>query len=224
MTPQNALVIGATGGLGAALAAHLRAAGAPVTTLSRREDGLDITDEATVIAAAKHLSDQTFDLILDATGALVVDGVDPERRMRELDPAIMLRSYAVNAVGPAMLLKHFAERLPRRGPAAFATLSARLGSIGDNRLGGWTSYRAAKAGLNQIVRSASVEIARKRPEAVVVALHPGTVETALTRRFARGRFTATPPEAAAQLLGALAGLGPGDTGGFFAYDGQSVPW
>ncbi len=222
--PQTALVVGASGGLGAAIADHLAAAGTAVHRWSRATGGPDITDEASVAQAAAALGPATFDWILVATGVLAVDGHHPERRFAELDPARMAEAYAVNAIGPALLVKHLADRLPRGRPCAFAALSARLGSIGDNRLGGWMAYRAAKAGLNQILRCAAVEVARKRPAAVVVGLHPGTVETPLTRRFARGRFTATPPAAAAQLVGVLAALGPGDTGGVFDYAGAPVPF
>lgn len=224
--PQSALVIGSSGGIGEALCALLESRGCVVTRLSRREHGLDLTDEDTIAAAAARLRDAgaAFDWIFDATGVLAVDGVDPERAFRQLDPAVMLRSFAINAMGPALLLKHFAELLHRGRPVAFATLSARLGSIGDNRLGGWMSYRASKAALNQYVRSAAVEIARRRPEAVVVSLHPGTVETEMSRAYARGRYTASASECAEQLVTVLAALTPAETGGFFAYDGQAIPF
>jgi NAD(P)-dependent dehydrogenase (short-subunit alcohol dehydrogenase family) len=220
---MRALVVGDSGGIGAALAAALRARGAEVTGLSRRRDGLELTDEATVARAAAGL-DGAFELILDATGALEIDGRGPEKALAALDPAAMARQFAVNAIGPALLIKHLHPRLPRPGRGVFATLSARVGSIADNRLGGWISYRAAKAALNQIVRTAAVEIARARPEAVVVALHPGTVATTLTVRYAGAHPTVAPETAAANLLAVLDGLGPADSGGFFAWDGTRVPW
>lgn len=227
--PLRALVVGASGGIGGALAAALQARGVAVTTLSRSTDGLDITQEATVAAAAERLAAAgaaPFDWILSVTGALSVAGADPERAFRELQPDILAQSFAINAVGPAMVMKHFAPLLhpDRTRRTVLAVLSARVGSIGDNHLGGWMSYRAAKAALNQLVRCASIEIARKRPHAVVVALHPGTIETALTRPYARGRYTATPDQAAQDLLGVLDRLTPQDSGGFFAYDGQPIPW
>jgi NAD(P)-dependent dehydrogenase (short-subunit alcohol dehydrogenase family) len=220
---MRALVIGDTGGIGAALAAALRAEGAAVTGLSRRADGLDVTDEARVAAAAARLAGP-FELILDATGALEIDGRGPEKALAQIDPAAMAAQFAVNAIGPALLLKHLHPLMPAEGRAVFATLSARVGSIGDNRLGGWISYRAAKAALNQIVRTAAIEIARKRPEAVVVALHPGTVTTPLTAGRLGRRPAVEPEAAAANLLGVIAGLTPAESGGFFAWDGSAIPW
>ena len=165
-----------------------------------------------------------FDVILDATGALQIDGHGPEKKLAAIDAAAMAAQFAVNAIGPALVLKHHDRLMPRDRRAIFATLSARVGSIGDNRLGGWVSYRAAKAALNQIVRTAAIEIARKRPQAIVVALHPGTVATPLSSPIARGRETHIPDQAASDLLQVLARLTPADSGGFFAYDGQTVPW
>jgi len=220
---MRALVIGDTGGIGAALAAALKGRGAEVTGLSRGRDGLDLTDEPSIAHAAAALSGP-FDLILVATGALEIDGRGPEKSLAALDPAAMAAQFAVNAIGPALLLKHLHPLLPSAGRCAFATLSARVGSIGDNRLGGWVSYRAAKAALNQVVRTAAVEIARKRPEAVVVALHPGTVATPLTRRYLIGRLAVAPDAAAANLIAVIDGLSAADTGGFFAWDGRPIPW
>ncbi|MFN0023367.1 MAG: SDR family NAD(P)-dependent oxidoreductase [Parvularculaceae bacterium] len=216
----SALVIGASGGIGAAIAQKL---GAPAR-LSRREDGLDITDEGSVASAAKDLAGQEFDLIFVATGVLAAEGARPEKSFAEVEPESFARALAVNAIGPALVVKHFAPLLARKGHAVLAFLSARVGSIGDNRLGGWMSYRASKAALNQIVRCASVEIGRTRPGAVVLALHPGTIETALTRDHARGRYTATPDACAGQLLGVCASATPAMSGGFFAYDGAPIVW
>jgi NAD(P)-dependent dehydrogenase (short-subunit alcohol dehydrogenase family) len=220
---MRALVIGSSGGIGAAVAAALTARGAEVAGLSRSGDGLDVTEEASVAAAAaRHPG--PWDLVFDATGALEIGGHGPEKTLAMLDPAAMAAQFAVNAIGPALLLKHFHEALARDGRAVFATLSARVGSIGDNRLGGWISYRASKAALNQIVRTAAVEVRRRRPQAVVVALHPGTVRTGLTERYV-GRHPAVAPEAAAgNLLAVIEGLTPEDSGGFFAWDGARVPW
>jgi NAD(P)-dependent dehydrogenase (short-subunit alcohol dehydrogenase family) len=220
---MRALVVGESGGIGAAVAAALAVRGAAVAGLSRRRDGLELTDEASVARAAAGLAGP-FDLIFDATGALEIDGRGPEKSLAAIDPAAMAAQFSVNAIGPALLLKHLHPLLAARGRCAFATLSARVGSIGDNRLGGWIGYRAAKAALNQIVRTAAIEIARKRPEAVVVALHPGTVATALTARYAGGRPTVAPDAAAANLLAVLDRLTPADSGGFFAWDGAAVPW
>jgi NAD(P)-dependent dehydrogenase (short-subunit alcohol dehydrogenase family) len=149
----------------------------------------------------------------------------PERSWREVDAAAMARAFAVNAIGPALLMKHFLPLLPRRGRSVFATLSARVGSIGDNRLGGWYSYRASKAALNQLVRTASIELRRRAPEAVCVALHPGTVATGLSAPFARAGLEVRSPEvAAADLLRVIGGLTAADSGGFFDHRGVAVPW
>ncbi len=220
---MKALVIGASGGIGAAVAAALAARGAQVVRLSRRGTGLDVTDEASVARAAGSLA-ISFDLIFDATGGLEIDGRGPEKTIAAIDPGAMAAQFALNAIGPALLLKHLHGRLAEDRRAVFATLSARVGSIGDNRLGGWISYRAAKAALNQIVRTASVEVARKRPMAVVVALHPGTVRTSLTAKYAGGHATVSPEAAAGNLLTVIDGLTPADTGGFFAWDGAAIPW
>lgn len=173
-------------------------------------------------AAAFRGARQAFDLVFNATGALTIDGVGPEKTIRALDPGAMLRQFQVNAVGPALLLKHFHTLLPRNRRSVFATLSARVGSISDNRLGGWMSYRAAKAAQNQIVKTAAIEIARSHPMAVVVSLHPGTVDTTLSEPFRRGHASMPPSECAGRLLGVLEQLRPDDSGGFFSHDGSVI--
>ncbi|MHA3976450.1 SDR family NAD(P)-dependent oxidoreductase [Halovulum sp. GXIMD14794] len=214
------LLIGASGGIGRALAKALGTA--QLTTLSRSADGLDLADEASIATAAERI-DGPFDLIFDATGALEIDGHGPEKALSQIDPQAMAAQFALNAIGPALLLKHFGPKLSREGRAVFATLSARVGSIGDNRLGGWISYRASKAALNQIVRTASIEMTRRNKESIVVALHPGTVQTPLTHKYVGEK--ATPPDvAAANLLRVLHALRPQHTGGFFDYAFKEIPW
>jgi len=164
-------------------------------------------------------------LVFDATGFLHGDGMEPEKSWRELDPAHLAHAFAINAIGPALLMKHFLPLLPRERRAVFATLSARVGSIGDNRLGGWYAYRASKAALNQLVRTAAVELRRGRPQAICVALHPGTVDTGLSAPFAKsGLQVQAPAEAAARLLAVIERLGPGDSGEFLPHRGAPVPW
>ena len=224
----RAVVIGASGGIGAAVLTALEADPncSDVLGLSRRKDGLEITDEASVRAAAQRIAGEwgQVDLVFDATGALDIDGRGPEKTIKAIDADVMARQFAVNAIGPALLIKHFAPLLPRDRFCVLATLSARVGSIGDNRLGGWISYRAAKAALNQIVRTASIEIARTHPASVVVALHPGTVETPLTAAHGRHADRSSPGEAAAALLSVIAGLDASRTGSLIAYDGTDIPW
>lgn len=220
---QNALIIGASGGIGRALVSRFAEIGVAVTPLSRSADGLDLTDEASITAAAARIAGP-FDLILDATGALEIDGHGPEKALAQIDPGAMAAQFAVNAIGPALLLKHFAPKLRPDGPAVFASLSARVGSIGDNQLGGWYSYRAAKAALNQILRAASIELKRANRDSIVVALHPGTVATPLTEKYL-GRHRSVPPEEAAEnLVRVVLSLTPAQSGGFFDYAGREIPW
>ncbi len=219
----RALVIGASGGIGSALAAALEETGHEVTRLSRSADGLDITREATIEAALARLNG-TYDRIIVATGALEAAGQPPEKTIRDLKPEALAAQFAVNAIGPALVLKHVWRLIPRDRPSVTAVLSARVGSIGDNRLGGWYSYRSAKAAVNQLVHTAAVELGRSHREAVLVALHPGTVATSFTADYA-GRHTTVPPEeAAANLLAVIDGLAPPDTGRFFDWKGEPVPW
>ena len=220
---ENALVIGASGGIGSALSAGLAAKGVAVTGLSRRDHGFDVTDEASIAAHLGALSGP-FDLVFVATGALVIDGAEPEKSLRTVMPQALADQYALNAIGPLMVMKHALPLLPRKGRSVFAALSARVGSIGDNRLGGWHSYRAAKAGLNQLIHGASIELARTHKEAIAVCLHPGTVETAFTAKYAAAHATVPPAQAAENLIGVIDALTPDQTGGFFDYAGREIPW
>ena len=184
---------------------------------------IELTDEASIAAAASAVSTLApFTRIIDATGALTLAGRGPEKRLADLDAQAMAHAFAVNAIGPALLVKHFANLLPSRGRCVFATLSARVGSIGDNRLGGWYSYRASKAALNQILRCAAIEVARRRPEALLLALHPGTVRTGLSAGFTAPSQGLTPEQSAARLLAVMDGAT--ETGVFLDQDGSTVAW
>eukprot|EP00435_Cladocopium_sp_Y103_P076850 s1_g589.t1 len=164
-------------------------------------------------------------LVIDATGLLHNENLKPEKSLAQLDGDQLAQLFAVNATGPALLLKHFLPILPREGKSVFATLSAKVGSIGDNQLGGWHGYRASKAALNQFVRTAAIELKRRKPEAICVALHPGTVATKLSDPFTNKRANVqTPEESASNLLTVVDGLSPEQSGGFFAYDGMALPW
>jgi NAD(P)-dependent dehydrogenase (short-subunit alcohol dehydrogenase family) len=166
-----------------------------------------------------------FHLMLCATGVLQVDGRPPEKRLAELDGAVLARILAVNAIGPALLLKHFHDLLPTRERAFFALLSARVGSIGDNRKGGWYGYRASKAALNMLLKTAAIEVARRRPLAVLAALHPGTVRSPLSAPIIGDADAQAPAEAARRLLAVLDALpDEGASGRFLAWDGADVPW
>lgn len=219
---MRALVVGASGGIGGALVEALRARG-EVVGLSRSVDGLDVTDEASVARVLGGLAGP-FDLVLVATGALVLDGQGPEKSLKAVTAEGLARAFAVNAIGPALVMKHALRLMPRDRLAKLAVLSARVGSIGDNRLGGWYGYRAAKAALNQLVHTAAIEVARTHPQSVLVALHPGTVETGLAPAQRAGHPAVASGVAAGNLLAVLDRLGPADTGGFFDWKGEVVPW
>ena len=226
-----AVVIGAGGAIGRASAEALRASGRfqAVHALSRRNDPpVDVTDEASIQAAAERVQadGRPVRLVLDCTGFLHDDTHGgPEKSYRRLDPGHMAHAFAVNAIGPALVMKHFLPLLPRQGKAAFATLSAKVGSIGDNGFGGWYSYRASKAALNQLVRTAAIELSRRRGETLCVAIHPGTTDTPLSEPFGKAGLTVrAPEESAARILGVLDRLHAGDSGGFYNHDGSALPW
>ncbi|MGZ0189336.1 MAG: SDR family oxidoreductase [Alphaproteobacteria bacterium] len=225
--PAQAVVIGASGGIGAAVLAALTDHDEYAQSLGLNRSDLDLEDEASIAAAAERVAATPFAtrLVIDATGFLHGGGQAPEKSLRELSLDKLARSFAVNAIGPALLMKHFLPLFPRDGKAVFATLSARVGSIGDNQLGGWYGYRASKAALNQLVRTAAVELRRSRPKAACVALHPGTVATPLSDPFTKSGLNVCAPEAAANdLLNVIDRLTPEMSGGFFDHNGHEIPW
>lgn len=229
MPPSTALVIG-TGGLGSALAQALSAQHSQVLSLGRRSSpAVDYADEASVAHAATWTAAQCghapLRLLVVATGFLHGEAGQPERSWSQLNPAYLGQVFLVNAIGPALVMKHFLPLLPRQGRCAAVFLSAKVGSIGDNGLGGWYGYRAAKAALNQLVKTASIEQARRNREAAIVALHPGTVATPLSEPFSKNGLNVRPPEvAAAEIAQVLQGLGAQDNGRFVDYLGQTLPW
>ncbi len=229
----NALVVGASGAIGGAVAAALEAdpRAGRVERMSRSaEDFAGATDEQGLAATAARLKETAgaLHLVFVATGGLVIGDHRPEKTLDDLAPDRLAAQFALNAVLPALVLKHFHALSPRKERSFFAALSARVGSIGDNRLGGWYGYRAAKAALNQLLHGAAIEIARRRPEAVVAALHPGTVESPLSRPFrpegAARPEVMTPEESAGRLLAVLNGLTPARSGGFWDWRGEEIAW
>lgn len=224
--PFEAVVVGASGGLGGALAERLSRDSrvSRVHRFSRRTPTpLDLADEATIAAAAAGIGEVR--LVIVASGLLHDADLAPEKRLADLKPERLARSFQINAIGPALVLKHFAPKIPRAGKAVLAVLSARVGSISDNRLGGWYGYRASKAAANQLVRTTAVELAARRRDAICVALHPGTVDTPLSAPFQRGvapERLFTPAFAAERLLEVIDGLAPADTGGFIAWDRRAI--
>lgn len=218
---KQALVIGASGGIGAALCTQLEQRGYAVTGLSRAQDGLDVTDEASVAQAFSALSGP-FEVVIVATGTLAAGGA-PEKTLAAIEAQRMLDVYAVNAVGPALVLGQLGRLLPKDTPSFVGVLTARVGSIGDNRMGGWYSYRASKAAANQIVHGAAIELGRRHKEAAIVALHPGTVETKFTANY-KAHAMVPAETAAANLCDVLLSRTPAQSGGFFDYAGEAVPW
>lgn len=246
-----ALITGASSGIGLALCARLleRTSACTVFALARSAEespaleslqarhpgrlhrlAVDLTEAREIDALAERLATEVdrLDLVINAAGLLHdPQGLTPEKSLQQLELSALQRSFALNAFAPALLLRALLPLLRREQPAVYASLSARVGSIGDNRLGGWYSYRAAKAAQNQLLRTASIELRRLAPQLCVVMLHPGTVDTPLSAPFQRGvpadRLFA-PERAADQLLDVLGGLGPGDSGRFIAWDGSDVPW
>ncbi len=233
----SAVVVGASGGIGAALVAALLEDQAfdTVFALSRRftagRNGrlyrlpADVTDETSIADAAAQLATPVR-LIIVATGTLHNGRLQPEKTYRALDTAALMESYRVNVIGPALVAKHMLPLLNPKGRSVFAALSARVGSIGDNRAGGWHSYRASKAALNMIIRNLAIETGRRTPDTLCVGLHPGTVDTALSEPFQRNvapgkLFTAA--HSAACLLSVIDGLTPADTGNVLAWDGATIP-
>jgi NAD(P)-dependent dehydrogenase (short-subunit alcohol dehydrogenase family) len=213
------VVIGASGGIGAAL---VKATGA--IAFCRPE--VDLTDEASIKAAAARIKAEhgTIDVVIVATGVLHSDGIEPEKTWTRLNPAVMAQVFAVNTIGPALVAKHFLPLLAKGRKSVFAALSARVGSIGDNGLGGWISYRASKAALNQVIRTFSIELKRKNPDAICIGLHPGTVNTGLSEPFQGSAPKAifSPDEAADYLLSVINGVTTDDTGDVFDWAGQRI--
>jgi NAD(P)-dependent dehydrogenase (short-subunit alcohol dehydrogenase family) len=223
----RALVIGATGAIGSALLQQLQSdprCDLALGVSRESKPGLDLFSEASIAGCAQALAVQgPFHVVLDATGALTVNGRGPEKRLDELDAAHLLAALHLNAVGPSLLLKHFAPLLASGQRVIWAKLSARVGSIEDNRKGGWYGYRAAKAALNMLLQTACIEMVRRRPLAVVAALQPGTVRSALSQPFV-GADAMAPEDSAQRLLAVLDALQPTGRAQFVDHQGQTIAW
>jgi len=238
--PENyrAVIVGASGGIGGAFVRHL--AGDPrcgeIHALSRsgnapegakiRSAHMDFEDPASIPAALTPIAaDGPVHLVIVASGILHGEDFGPEKTWRHLDAASMAKLFAVNTTGPALVASALLDALPHEGKSVFAALSARVGSVSDNRLGGWHAYRASKAALNQIIRTCSIELARKRRDALIVGLHPGTVETGLSEPF-RGNVPDgklfTPDYSAGCLLKVIDTLTPKASGRCFDWQGEEV--
>jgi len=236
----RAAVFGASGGIGAAFVGALAAdprcaavyAGAraalPADSSKLHPFRFELEDEPSIERAAAQLSkDGPLDLILVTTGILHGASMRPEKTWRSLSPAAFNQAFMVNAIGPALIAKHVLPHLSMRDKAVFAALSARVGSIADNRLGGWHAYRASKAALNMLIRTLAIELAVRNKSALCIALHPGTVDTVLSRPFQAGVAPAalfTAARSVAYMLGVIDRLQPAQTGGLFAWDGAQIPF
>lgn len=246
---QVALVQGASRGLGLALVAQLLerdgvrvvatardpAASAGLARLRERHGGrlswerIDVRQEATIASAAARLAAATprLHLLINCAGLLHEGELRPEKRLEDADPERLRRAFEVNAFGPLLVAKHFLSLLRHEERAVLANVSARVGSIEDNRLGGWYGYRAAKAAQNMFTRTLAIELRRRAPRVVCVALHPGTVETGLSAPYRRSLGQAPPFEparAAELLLRVIDSLGPDDSGSFLDWARKPIPW
>lgn len=238
---SNIAVVGASGGIGQAIVQLLSADSrvANLTAYSRRVPPsgpknvktafIDLENEESIAAAADiSASNGPVDLVIVASGILWQgEHLRPEKSMREIDIEGLTRLFAVNAAGPALVAKHFLPKLRKGSKTMFASLSARVGSISDNRLGGWYSYRASKAALNMLIKTLSIEHARQWPDSVVAGLHPGTVDTQLSRPYTSRtpqRQLFTSQISAQYLIGVIDQLRPEDTGGVFAWDGKRIAY
>lgn len=224
----RAIVIGSTGAIGAAITDQLRGDSrcSRVVELARStEPSLDYLDESSIAAAANSLQHlRPFHLIVVATGTLHGPGRQPEKRLGDINYDHLMTDFTVNAFGPAVVIAHFSALMPKHERSLFAVLSAKVGSIGDNRLGGWYSYRASKAALNMLMKTSAIELARTHPHAVVAALHPGTVESPLSAPFRGASLRRSAQQAAADLLSVLDRIPASQSGSFVAYTGQPLPW
>ena len=240
-TQINAVIVGASGGIGNALANHLDRCHAVSKLFRLSRSGprsehtkdpwlhVDFENEETIAKAATALEGVAgaLHLVIVATGILHDgDRVQPEKTWRSLTGSAMENAFRINAIGPALVAKHFLPLLAKDRKSAFAVLSARVGSIEDNRLGGWYAYRASKAALNMLIKTLSIELTRSFPNALCVGLHPGTVDTALSAPFQKGVAQDklfSPAQSARYLLTVLDQLTPDDSGHLYAWDGSRVP-
>ena len=225
-----AVVLGSSGGIGRAIRDNLVKQNIfhDVIAASRKTSPkFDLKSERSIINLVEAIKqrDRELRLVVDATGLLHNENIFPEKNLRSLTQDALLENFLVNAIGPTLCLKHLSPLFPKVGKSVFVSLSARVGSVEDNQLGGWYSYRASKAALNQLIKTASIELARGLPDHVSVAIHPGTVSTKLSKPFSKaGLRLLTPDESAAKLWEVIEKLESSDTGKFFDNEKRSIPW
>ena len=220
----RALVFGASGGIGQAFSRFLenKLGSENVVKISRSFDGFEISDEEKIFKLSESI-EGSFNLIINATGVLQTTEEGPEKTINVVKQKSMIDMMTINAIGPALLLKNFSKKLDKTKLSVFVNLSARVGSITDNRLGGWISYRSSKAALNQIIKTSSIEINRRNKNAICVGLHPGTVKTRFTEKFQNTTETISPDESVKMMMKVVENLSVDDNGYCFAYDGKVIP-
>ena len=220
----RALVFGASGGIGQAFSRFLenKLGVENVVKISRSFDGFEISDEEKIFKLSESI-EGSFNLIINATGVLQTTEEGPEKTINVVKQKSMIDMMTINAIGPALLLKNFSKKLDKTKFSVFVNLSARVGSIADNRLGGWISYRSSKAALNQIIKTSSIEINRRNKNAICVGLHPGTVKTSFTEKFQNTTETISPDESVKMMMNVVENLSVDDNGYCFAYDGKVIP-
>ena len=220
---KRVLIFGNSGGIGKALQEKCLAKGYSVSGLSRSQNRLDLLDEGTINSAVQKL-EGTFDQIFITTGALVVNSAEPEKTIRQFNSNAAIDQFITNAVGPTLILKHIKKLIDKNSDCFIGVLSARVGSIGDNKLGGWYSYRASKAALNQFIRTSAIEYSRSFPNLTCVAIHPGTVKTNFTKKYLGRHPAISPEEASINILRLAENLTPEASGEFFDWGRKPVPW
>ena len=220
----RALIFGASGGIGLAFSKFLenKLGIENVIKLSRSFNGFEISDEEKILKFSESI-EGSFNLIINAIGVLQTTEIGPEKTINAVKQKSMIDMMTINAIGPALLLKNFSKKLDKTKFSVFVNLSARVGSITDNRLGGWISYRSSKAALNQIIKTSSIEINRRNKNAICVGLHPGTVKTRFTEKFQNTTETISPDESVKMMMNVVENLSVDDNGYCFAYDGKVIP-
>lgn len=225
----TAVVVGASGGIGSAILGLLKSDNRCLNAIAVDRTAFpefDLRNEGSIEAIACDLSKRlvALDLIIIATGTLQPNGSLPEKSIAKMQADDMVEAFRINAVGPALLIKHLSPLLPSKSKGVIAVLSARVGSIADNRLGGWISYRSSKAALNQIIRTSAIELKRTKSLALCVALHPGTVDTRLSRSFGGSKEKLSPLQSGTALLQVIDELSPDQSGTFYDVNGKPVDW
>tara|TARA_B100001287_G_scaffold30209_1_gene21551 strand:+ start:930 stop:1613 length:684 start_codon:yes stop_codon:yes gene_type:complete len=220
----RALIFGASGGIGLAFSKFLenKLGIENVIKLSRSFNGFEISDEEKILKFSESI-EGSFNLIINAIGVLQTTEIGPEKTINAIKQKSMIDTMTINAIGPALLLKNFSKKLDKTKFSVFVNLSARVGSITDNRLGGWISYRSSKAALNQIIKTSSIEINRRNKNAICVGLHPGTVKTRFTEKFQNTTETISPEDSVEMMMKVIESLSVDDNGYCFAYDGKVIP-